>query len=83
MKFERTTTDIELSKEHKEAMEKMQKIVGNYALERAEKIEKILETIMEENPELTPKDCILEFDTDHNPIAVYKKVKIYDFEKDQ
>ena len=81
MEFEKITTDIELSKKHKEAMEKAQKIVANHTNEKMQEIEKILQVIMEENPGLTPKDCIIEFDTDHNPIAVYKKVKIYDFKE--
>lgn len=63
--------------------ERLFSTIERSAYARAEYIEKILEQILKETPDLKIDDLEIHFTTDHEPIAIYKRVKIYDFEENK
>lgn len=65
-----------------EKFETPKEFIDKFMHRKYSKMETILAKVLEENPGTKPTDLEIHYDADtKEPVAIYKKVKVYDFKK--
>ena len=65
-----------------EKFETPKEFIDKFMHRKYSKMETILTKVLEENPGTKPTDLEIHYDSDtKEPVAIYKKVKVYDFKK--
>ena len=65
-----------------EKFESPTEFIDKFMQNKYSEMETIVSKVLEENPETDPTDFEIHYDADtKEPIAIYKKVKVYDFKE--
>lgn len=65
-----------------EQFETPKEFMDKFIRNKYSKMETILAKVLEENPDVPITDFEIAYDTNQKPVAIYKKVKVYDFKED-